>query len=121
MTICNIYKSTLDEFINNSDTKSPDRPNSPDRLRLIDKGSYNEPRSRGGSPTLLKEDYLYEEVPIISLEPASKIQSSQVHQHYDVTPFDPKSGRAQYGNGQRYKEVGKGRRSRENGKGKRDE
>ncbi len=77
------------------------------------------PRSRGGSPTLSEEDCLDEDVPVMSLEPAPKIQASQVHQRHDVAPFDPKSRRAQYGNSQRGGEDGKGKRSGENGKGER--
>ncbi len=71
--IPNKYKDTLDELINSSDTESPDQSDSPDQPGLIDKGSHNAPRSKGGSPTLLEEDRLDEDVPVTSLEPTPKI------------------------------------------------
>ncbi len=74
--IPNKYKDTLDDLIDSSDTESQDRPNSPNRPGLIDKGSRNTPRSRGGSPTLSEEDRLDEDVPVTSLEPAPKIWAS---------------------------------------------
>ncbi len=117
MAIPNKYKNTLDDLIDSSDTESLDWPNSPNRPGLIDKGSHNAPRSKGGSPTLLEEDCLDEDVPITSLEPAPKIRTSQVHQRHDVASLGPKSRRAQYGNSQRGGEDGKGKRSRENRKG----
>ncbi len=42
-----------------------------------------------------------------------------MHQHHDVLPLGPKSGRAQYENSQRGGEDGKGKRGGENGKGER--
>ncbi len=117
MAIPNKYKDTLDDHIDSSDTKSPDWPDFPDRPGLIDKGSRNTPRSRGGSPTLLEEERLDEDVP---LEPAPKIQASQVHERHDVAPLSPKSGRAQYGNSQRGGEDRKGKKGGENKKGERD-
>ncbi len=119
MVISNKYKDTLDDFIDSSDTKSPDWPDSPDRPELIDKGLCNASRSRGHSLTLLEEDCLDEDVLVTSLELMSKIRVSQVHQCYDIASLDSKSRRAQYGNSQRGREDGKGKRGRENGKGKR--
>ncbi len=70
MAIPNKYKDTLNDLIDSSDTESQDWPDSPDRPGLIDKESRDAPRSRGGSPTLLEENCLDEDVP---LEPAPKI------------------------------------------------
>ncbi len=42
-----------------------------------------------------------------------------MHQHYDVAPLGPKSGRAQYGKSQRGREDGKGKRGGEDGKDER--
>ncbi len=92
------YKDTLDDFINSSDMKFPDKPDSPDWPRLIDKGSRNAPKSKDDSPTLLEEDRLDKDVP---LELAPKIQASQVHERHDIVPLGPKSGRTQYGSSQR--------------------
>ncbi len=92
--IPNKYKDTLDNFIDSSDTESPDRSDSPDRPGLIDKGSRNASRSRGSSPTLLEEDCLDEDVPVTSLEPTPKIRASQIHQCYDVASLGPRSGKA---------------------------
>ncbi len=72
-TIPNKYKVTLDEQIDNIDIKSPDWPDSPNRLRLIDKRSCNLFRSRSGSLTFSEEDCLDEDVSVTSLEPVPKI------------------------------------------------
>ncbi len=71
--IPNKYKDTLDNLIDSSDIKSPDRPNSPDRPALIDKGSRNTPKSRSGSSTLSDEDCFNENVLVMSLESIPKI------------------------------------------------
>ncbi len=55
----------------------------------------------------------------VPLEPAPKIQVSQMHERHDVASLGPKSGRAQYGNSQRGGEDGKGKKGGENGKGER--
>ncbi len=117
IAIPNKYKNTLDDLIESSDIESQDRPDSPDWPRLIDKGSRNALQSRDGSPTLLEEDCLDEDVP---LEPTPKIQASQVHERHDVTPLGPKNRRAQYGNSQKGGEDGKGTKGGENGRGERD-
>ncbi len=96
--IFNKYKDTLDNFIDSSDIKSPNWLDSPDRLRLIDKGSRNTPRFRGGSPTLLKENRLDKDILVTLLELAPKIRTSQVYQHHDIASLSLKSGRAQYKN-----------------------
>ncbi len=119
VAILNKYKDTLDDLIDSSDTESPDRPDSPNWSGIFDKGPRNSPRSRDGSPTLLEEDCLDKDVLVTSLEPAPKIQASQVHQRYNVAPLGPKNGRAQYGNSQRDGEDGKGKRGGENEKGER--
>ncbi len=113
MAIPNKYKDTLDDLIDRSDTESPDRSD------LINKRSRNASQSRGGSPTLSKEHHLDEEVLVTSLEPAPKIQASQVYQRHDVAFLGLKSERAQYGNGQRGGEDGKDKRGEENEKGER--
>ena len=53
-----------------------------------------------------------------SLGLAPKTRDSQVHQHHDVAPLGPKSGRAQYEKGQKGEDDRKGQRGREDGKGK---
>ena len=73
IVIFNKYKDTLNNLINNSDIKSPDYPDSPNWLGLIDKESCNGPKSRDGSPTFLKEDCLDKNILITSLEPTLKI------------------------------------------------
>ncbi len=74
--IPNKYKDTLNDLIDSSDIESPDRPQSLDRPGLIDKRSYNLPKFKGGSPSLCEEDCLDEYIPIILLEPVSKIRAS---------------------------------------------
>ncbi len=117
--IPNKYKDTLDDLIDSSNTESQDRPNSSDWPGLIDKGLRNTSRSRNGSPTLLEEDRLDEDVPVTSLELAPKIRASQMHQRHDVAPFGPRSRRAQYRNGQRDGKDRKGKRGKENRKDER--
>ncbi len=73
MAIPNKYKDTLDDLIDSSDTESLDHPNSPNRPGLIDKGSRNALKFRGGSPIFVEEDRLDEDVSIMSLEPVPKI------------------------------------------------
>ena len=75
MAIPNKYKDTLDDLIDSSDIKSPDQPESPDWLGLIDKGIRNASRSRGASPSLLEaeEDCLDKDVLVTSLKLAPKI------------------------------------------------
>lgn len=121
MAIPNKYKDTLDDLIDSSDTESPDQPESPDRLGPIDKGTRNAPRSRGASPSLSEEeeDRLDEDVLVTSLKLAPKTRDSQVYKRHDVAPLGPKSGRAQYGEGQRGGEDGKDKRGGENGRGER--
>ncbi len=118
--IPNKYKNTLDDLIPSSVTESQDRTNSPDRPETINKRLCNPSRSRGGSPTLLEKDCLDKNVPVTSLEPTPKIRALQVHQRYDIAPFDSRSGRAQYENGQRGGKDRKGKRDRKNGKGEKD-
>ena len=118
MVIFHKYKDTFDNLIDNSDTKSPDYPDSPNQPRLIDKRLRNAFKSRDCLPTFLKEDCLDDNISIMSLKLTSKIQDSQVHQCHDVAIFGAKSGRAQYGKGQQSWEDRKGKRGRENGKGK---
>ncbi len=115
----NNYKNTLDNLINISDTESPDQSDSPDRPRLIDKGSHNALKSKIGLPTLSEKDRLDENVPVTSLEPAPKIWVSQVHQRHDIAPLSPKGKRAQYGNSQRDEEDKKCKKGWENGKSER--
>lgn len=50
IAIFNRYKNTLDDFIESSNLESPPK--------LIDKGSRNAPKSRGGLTGLLEKDYL---------------------------------------------------------------
>ena len=88
------YKDPYDDLIDSSDTESPDWPDSLDRPGLIDKGSRNAPRFRDGLPTLLEGDFLDKDVPVTSLEPASKIPASQVHQGHDIVSLGCKSRRA---------------------------
>ena len=56
MAISNKYKNTLDDLIDSSDIESPDQPESLDWLRPLDKGTRNAFRSKGASPSLLKEE-----------------------------------------------------------------
>ena len=70
------------------------------------------PRSRGRSPTLSEKNCLDVDIPVISLEPAPKIQASQVHHLYNITPLHLKSSRTQYGNIQMGGEDRKGQRDR---------
>lgn len=88
VAIPNIYKDTLDDFIDNSDPESPPG--------LIDKGSYNAPRSRSDSTGFLEEDYLDEDNSASdrSSRLAPKSKNFQLHQHRDVGLFISKSGRA---------------------------
>lgn len=71
--IRNKYKDTLNDLINSSDTKFLDWLNSLDWPRLIDNGSYNVSKSRGGLPIFSEENHLDEDVPIILLELTPKI------------------------------------------------
>ncbi len=89
--IPNKYKDSFNNLIDSSNTESPDWLDSPDWPELINKRLRNALRSRGGSPTLSKEDRLDEDVP---LEPAPKIRAFQVYEHYDIAPFGLKSERA---------------------------
>lgn len=62
MAISNKYKNTFNDFIDGSNTKSPNQPGSPDWLKLIDKGSCNVPRSKSDLPTFLEKDHLDQDV-----------------------------------------------------------
>ena len=119
MAILNKYKDTLDDLIDSSDTESPNQPESPDRLGPIDKGTRNAPRSRGASPSLSEEeeDRLDKDVLVMSLKLVPKTWDSQVYKRHDVAPLGPKSGRAQYEEGQRDGEDGKDKRGGENERG----
>lgn len=110
MAICNNYKDTIHDLINNLDTKSPDRLDSPDWPGPINKGLRNALKSRGGLPTLLEEE---------PLDKDDQIPDSQVHQCHDVATLGPKSGRAQYGNNSRSRENGKNNKGGEYRKRKR--
>ena len=118
--IFNKYKDTFDNPIDSSDTKFPDQSKFLDRLEPIDKGTCNTSRSRGGLPSLLKENYLDENVLVMLLELAPKTQDSQVYKCHNVALFGPKSGRAQYKKGQKGGKNRKDKRGRENKRGKRD-
>ena len=72
MVISNKYKDTLDDFIS-SDIKLLDWLDFPNRPKLIDKGSQNVFKSRGGSRSILQENYLDKDVSVTSLEPMLKI------------------------------------------------
>ena len=98
----------------------PNQPRSPDWPGSIDKGTRNSPRSRGTSPSLLQEDCLDDDVSVIALERAPQTRNSQVFKRYYVALLGPKSGRAQYGDGQRGGEDRKDKRSRENRRDERD-
>lgn len=67
MAISNKYKNTLDNFINNSDTKSLDWPG------LIDKGSHNMPKSKSSLTIFLEEYCLDKDISITLLEPIPNI------------------------------------------------
>lgn len=56
MVIPNKYKDILDDFINSSDSESPDY------VGLIDKRSYNAFRSKSSLAGLLKRDCLDKDV-----------------------------------------------------------
>ena len=46
----------------------------------------------------------------MSLEPAPKIQDSQVHQCYNIATLDTKNGRAQYDKSQQNRKDEKGKK-----------
>ena len=119
MVIPNKYKNTLDDLIDSLNTEFLDQPDSLNWSGFIDKGSHNTLKSRGGSSTFSEKDCLDKDISIILLEPAPKIQDSQVHQRHNIAIFGAKSEKAQYGKGQRGWEDEKGKRSGKNGKGKR--
>ena len=121
MAIPNKYKDTLDDLIDSLDTEFPDQPEFPDQLGPFDKGTRNAPRSRGASLSLSEkeEDCLDDDVLVTSLKLSPKTRDSQVYKRHDVAPLGPKSGRAQYGEGQRGGEDGKDKRGGENGRGER--
>ena len=70
VAIPNKYKDTFDDLIDSSDTEFSDQLESPDRLRPIDKGTRNTPRSRGASPSFSEEeeDCLDKDVLVTSLK-----------------------------------------------------
>lgn len=72
-TISKKYKDILDDFIDSSNTESPNWSDFLDWPKLINKGLHNTFSSRGSLPTLSKEDYLDEDVLVLSLELAPKI------------------------------------------------
>ena len=111
--ICSLLKDDVTGSHVRSHARSHD-------LRSRDPGVIA-PRSRGNSPTFLKEDCLDENVLVTSLEPARKIHDSQVHQRYNFVPFGLKNEKAQYGKSQKSGEDGKDKRGRENEKGKKSE
>ena len=117
--IYNKYKNTLDDLINNSNTKSPDHLNSLNWSRLIDKGSYNASKSKNRLPTFLEADCLSGNISITSLEPIPKIWDFQMHQRHNVATFDAKSERTQYKKNQQGREDRKGKRDGKDGKDKR--
>ena len=67
------YKDTFNDFINRSDTKSPDHLNSPNWPGLIDKRLRNALKFKDNLSTFLEEDCLDENILIALLEPAPKI------------------------------------------------
>ena len=104
MAILNKYKDTLDDFIDSSDAKSPNRPG------LIDKGSCNLPRSESSPTKLLDRNCLDKNVSYRLLRLIPKIGDFQIYQYHDIAPLNFKSGRLQYGKVQRSKEDKKGQR-----------
>ena len=90
VAIPNKYKDTLDDLIDSSDVKSLDR------LRPIDKGSHNAPKSEGSPMGLLEGDRLNKDVSDRSSWLAPKTEDSKVHQHHDVAPLGLKSGGSRY-------------------------
>lgn len=78
VAIPNRYKDTLDDLMDSSDTKSPDRPGP------IDKGSRNAPRFEGSSMGLSEKDCLNEDVLNRSSGLTPKTGDFQVHQRLDV-------------------------------------
>lgn len=72
----NKYKDTFNNLNNCSNTKISDHPDSLNRLKFIDKESYNELKFRDGLLTFLKEDCLNKYISITSLEFALEILDS---------------------------------------------
>lgn len=96
MTIFNRYKDPLDNLIDNSNPKSPDRP------KLIDEGSRNLLRSAGNSTGLLEGGCLNKDVSNCqSARRAPETRDFQLHKYCNVVPFDPMSKRKYYENGER--------------------
>ncbi len=99
MAVLNKYKNNPDDVIDNFDIKFSDWPNSPNQLDsmdwpgLIDKRLCNTYKSRGGSTTLLEENYLDEDVLVTLSKLSPKIQDTQISQCYDVILLGPKNGR----------------------------
>ena len=59
------------------------------------------------------------DVLVMSLKLAPKTRDSQVNKRHDIAPLGPKSGRAQYGEGQKSGEDGKDKTGGENRRGER--
>ena len=82
-------------------------------------------RSRGASPSLLEEEEgcLDKNILVTLLELSPKTQDFQMYKRHNILSLGPKSGRAQYGEGQRGGKNGKDKKGGENErseKGRRD-
>ena len=88
MAICNGYKDTFNNLLDNSDTKSLDW------LRPINKRLHNTLISENSLTRLLKGDYLDKNILDRSLQLMPQIRDSEVYQPHDITIFGLKSGRS---------------------------
>lgn len=77
--ISNKYKDTLDDFIDSSDIKFPDRPEYPIWPEPIDKKTCNTSRSKNGSPIFLEKDCKDKNILFMLYKLTPKIQNSQVY------------------------------------------
>ncbi len=73
MAISNKYKDILDDLVDSLYIELPNQPDLLNQPELIDKRLHNAPRSKSGSPILLKEDYLDEDVLVTLLDLAPNI------------------------------------------------
>lgn len=93
------YKDTLDDFINNSNVKSLDRPRAIDKRSRTSLWSESSPMEAG--PQLLKGNLLDKDLSDNLLRLATQIRNSLVHQRHDVAPLASSSRRAMNGKDQR--------------------
>ena len=121
VAIPNKYKNTLHDLIDSLDTEFSNYLNFANRAELINKGSYNAPKSRDSLPTFLEKDCLDENISITLLEPAPKIQDLQVHQRHNIITLSAKSGKTQYEKNQQGRKDEKDKRGGKNGEGERNE